>query len=690
MKDIKNPNLVMQLPSRWVKTHTSGTLFLRDRVLAEYTFFRFDDIGEYRFSDNRGNFSGLEMVTGSYSAGSIFAPAAGQLSDMSTAMRETHGDFSSGQIISLPDGLSYQSRAALATLDFTTIGHKFLFQRDATNMLPPTTASSDAGQSRTFFIPFISKPTVSTGKTIVSFAEVNDSTSFLSIGFSAAQEIKVVFHNDDDTSCYQTFDFSSWGESIVSGDLIIECKLSDSGTVQLGRGSLSTPSSTKRIGQQVIAPETGSATGKPKYISTTVASVFLGYGNLTGGVIPQFNSDDWLNGCSVRSFTVFKGSLSTTEQEQILTVPTAGKQLWYKSGLNNEPVRRTLRKRDQRRAYPTNWQAPGQGQLDTSASPFNDMRTIDFVSQPLVMPEAIPLSMFSGSVIASSSAASYYWGTGSAPFSKRGHGWRQITGSVGDFGYAAMTQSLRGYPPVYGAQTFTTASKISPFILNSYITGSLTINPPPSISWVSAFTRPQASTGENRLETSKWVRRSNGVAYGKSVADILGVSLSDFNQTPLENRLIVDGIPKDGVFHEDTYNFGVYTTNQGSFASLGQGLKHFYNKEQNRTGTSTNHINTPRNPKYRNPAWYAKSAYNTGSIKPFDDSAVCLDQEFIDQSAVPESVWPGLNQKLGSHIAISIPLNPHRETQFGVRSGNRNKLGRQNYSMGYFNWEKDQ
>ncbi|HIE83386.1 MAG TPA: hypothetical protein EYQ00_05820, partial [Dehalococcoidia bacterium] len=542
MKDIKNPNVVVQLPSRWIKTHTSGTLFLRDRLLAEYTFYRFDDIGEYRFSDIRGNFTGLEMVTGSYSAGPIFAPAAAQLSDLSTKLREDHGDISQGQIITLPDGLSYQDRTAVATLDFTTIGHKFLFQRNSTDMLPPTTASSNAGQSRTFVIPFTCNADVSAGKTIVSFAEVNDSTSFLSIGFSATQEVKVVFHNDADTSCYQTFNFSSWGETLVSPTLFIECKLSDSGTVELGRGSMTSGGGRHRIQNQVVAAETGSATGKPKYTSTTVASLFLGYGNLTGGVIPQFNSSDWLSGCFLHTFSVFKGSLSAIEQEQIITPLFAEKQIWYKSGLNNEPVRRTLRKRDRRRTYPTNWQAPGQGELDTSASPFNDMRTIDFVSQPLVMPEALPLSMFSGSVVASSSAASYYWGTGSAEFSKRGCGWRQINpNGIGDHSHFSMSNSLRGYPPVYGAQTFTTASKLSPFILNSYTPGSLTINPPSATSWVSAFTRPQPKTpttyGENRLETSKWVRWSNGVAYGKSVADILGVSLSDFNQTPLENRL---------------------------------------------------------------------------------------------------------------------------------------------------------
>ena len=134
--------------------------------------------------------------------------------------------------------------------------------------------------------------------------------------------------------------------------------------------------------------------------------------------------------------------------------------------------------------------------------------------------------------------------------------------------------------------------------------------------------------------------------------------LRDVSRTPFNARLTAPGIVRPGTEHQPTLELNKWNT------------------ANNTTSQNTEVLG--------------------GVIAPFDDSALPTDAAVIDKVAVNPSVYPGLDQKLGDHIAIVIDLNPSEDTTIGINPNeNLHAKGvhRTNSSIAYFNftsnkWEK--
>ena len=79
-----------------------------------------------------------------------------------------------------------------------------------------------------------------------------------------------------------------------------------------------------------------------------------------------------------------------------------------------------------------------------------------------------------------------------------------------------------------------------------------------------------------------------------------------------------------------------------------------------------------------------------GTVQPFNDNHPLADKN--EQPAVDENIIPGLNQRLGDHVAIVIELNPTTDTTIGVErsGGEKSWLGDTTgrvTSMAYFNFK---
>lgn len=126
----------------------------------------------------------------------------------------------------------------------------------------------------------------------------------------------------------------------------------------------------------------------------------------------------------------------------------------------------------------------------------------------------------------------------------------------------------------------------------------------------------------------------------------------DLHQTEYEKRLVAPGAMRQGLSHKETEILNVGTRN--SPVVIGE--------DSDALG---------------------------GTIEPFNDNNPLADKN--EQPAVNENVIPGLNQRLGDHVAIVIDLNPADDTTIGVErtGGAKSWLGETTgrvTSMAYFNF----
>ena len=73
-----------------------------------------------------------------------------------------------------------------------------------------------------------------------------------------------------------------------------------------------------------------------------------------------------------------------------------------------------------------------------------------------------------------------------------------------------------------------------------------------------------------------------------------------------------------------------------------------------------------------------------GTIEPFNDNHPLADKN--EQPAVDENLIPGLNQRLGDHVAIIIDVTPSEETTIGVERDAEGVATGRVTSMAYFNF----
>lgn len=421
MKDINRPNIVAQSPARSIKTADHGRFDMRDKLLAYYSFDDYPEAGEFRFEDEMDNYPGLEVVKGISSG--VVTPTPIELTGV--------GSISSDPYVSsvgvettrtLPSGLTVQGRRQSKIFEFGR-DEVFMRQVGSRNLLPISNS-----ESRTFHINLLvlDSTKVRHNKSILSFAEPNSSQAFFSVGFSSATTIRAVFH-DYSTGGYKYQDIpvtSGSGGGLGGIDIFVTPTRDASGNAAFDFGYVWQNTAQKRqpiayVASQVAgthAPRNGSdgtVYGNP--------ALYMGYGELTGGVNDDFTSDDYLTGSHGFSLSVYNGKLKEREMKALLGgMVYAHPSPLYKSGIESRPVKQMNREADRVRAYPSNRVGATGRELDRSADPFNDMHAIDAVRQPLVYPEMIPLSMYSGSISRSRTIR----GGGGAPTAEATLKWR--------------------------------------------------------------------------------------------------------------------------------------------------------------------------------------------------------------------------------------------------------------------------
>ncbi len=304
------------------------------------------------------------------------------------------------------------------------------------------------------------------------------------------------------------------------------------------------------------------AGGEP--YSLIYPKVYLGYGEMSGGVNAAFSPNDFVTGVNLAEFAVINRALSDYEMD---LVASSGKaDVLYKSGFNNQPVRRIQQMMDARTTYPSinrigDLSRPAPGNL----APFNDNNT--------------PI-----------------YGRGRSLYHQTSVGGELIANP-------GLTEARLGQRIAY--------PEMLPLRLFS---GSFITKP------VSAA--PNATT----------LRQMSGDPF-----------LRDVHHTSIDKRIWIESAEVPGAADKTTQLFN--WAKQSSPLSISQ--------DYDILG---------------------------GAITPFDESNLPSDATTINQPAVAGDVYPGLQQRLGDHIAIVIDLDPDEDTRLGVTQGGNIA------SMAYFNF----
>ena len=138
-----------------------------------------------------------------------------------------------------------------------------------------------------------------------------------------------------------------------------------------------------------------------------------------------------------------------------------------------------------------------------------------------------------------------------------------------------------------------------------------------------------------------------GPSFSRGAVGNTDTFYRDIHNTPYDARLVTAGQLKQGLSHKETELFDLSSRNS--------------------------------------PITLSKdTALLGGLISPFDDTQPSAN--YLDVPAVDNSVYPGLQQRLGDHVAIVIDLSPTTDSTIGVeRDGSGNLTGRVT-SMAYYNF----
>ena len=122
-------------------------------------------------------------------------------------------------------------------------------------------------------------------------------------------------------------------------------------------------------------------------------NLYVGYGEVTGGVNPAFTLTDFVVGADIGEIAVFNKELTTTEMD--LVARSSNVKNTYKSGLNNRAPRKMLQLLDAKSSYP---ESSNPTVVPKATPAFNDTNALDFeIVQNVVYPEMLPVELYSGS-----------------------------------------------------------------------------------------------------------------------------------------------------------------------------------------------------------------------------------------------------------------------------------------------------
>ena len=757
MKDNRFPNLVIQDPTAGIKTtrrggvtREEGRLDLKPRVLAHYNF-DYPEPGEFQFTDNSGKLSGMGPVRGIVNPSATqheLIPNPVQLSELSSVNPNLvfvpNVGVNSRRV--LPSGLIMQGPGPFTLYPFGN-DNAFLFQPEARSLLP-----SSPGDTRTFHIRMLIGPSgVRLNKALLSFAETTSSNAFFTVGFTSQTSATVIFHDTSTAPSYKQQDIPLLHNSASTNafgklvDLFVTPKLDGSGNAALDFGYSFTDSGGAQSHVTVASEIAGThppINGGDGTIYGQRPGIFMGYGELTGGVNTTFGDDDYINGIFGVSLSVYKGRLTEKEMKALCRGLSQNEDSFmYRSGIESEPVRQTLRRRDQARSYPSSKGRYIGDSRDTSSDPFNETHAIDFVKQPVVYPEMIPLSMYSGSVAHSKTIK----GDGGDPtaeatiaisgYNASHFNGRRFTLEASNGPAAATTLAVFEFDTTVNkaaggssgsgnnadpykvgiqdvitpttsatlanvAEAVTTAINTSANLTNKIRarrSGTSDVILKQVNKGIEGNTRPTLPTGTSpailsflqKFRMTNFTggeqgkhRGSGGIEYLPKSGDASNSSDHRGFQISSQHHTPLD----KRLILEVTPNERSMHTDSFRFQRftanerLIKDLFLFYQPEENPSRRKKFQSIGNRNPLQRAPSVFATYAYSTGSIQPFDESRVSSDAAIIDRRAVSVGVAEGFDHKLGEAFTIEIPLNPESSTTFGVDKNN-------NFSMGYFNFK---
>jgi hypothetical protein len=138
-----------------------------------------------------------------------------------------------------------------------------------------------------------------------------------------------------------------------------------------------------------------------------------------------------------------------------------------------------------------------------------------------------------------------------------------------------------------------------------------------------------------------------GPSFSRGAVGDTDAFYRDVHNTPYDARLITTGQLRQGLSHKETELFDLSSRNS--------------------------------------PITLSKdTALLGGLISPFDDTQPSVN--YLDVPAVDSSVYPGLQQRLGDHVAIVIDLNPTTDSTIGVTRDERGFPTGEVTSMAYYNF----
>lgn len=135
-------------------------------------------------------------------------------------------------------------------------------------------------------------------------------------------------------------------------------------------------------------------------------TLYVGYGELAGGVNTAFSIADFVSGVHLAEFAVFRGKLE--EETMGLIAQSHLKVNQFSSGINSRPVKKVQQFFDSMTSYPSNRRNTGERLTNKNVAAFDSTKEPTFgkwvsgSSQPdnprmMLYPEMIPADLYSGS-----------------------------------------------------------------------------------------------------------------------------------------------------------------------------------------------------------------------------------------------------------------------------------------------------
>jgi hypothetical protein len=130
---------------------------------------------------------------------------------------------------------------------------------------------------------------------------------------------------------------------------------------------------------------------------TGTPRMYIGYGELSGGVNADYTTDDFVSGVHIAELAVWSGYLSANNIAQIASSHLPQNQ--YESGIDSRPVKRVQQIFDSMDSYPRQRKTTGKRLTDQSIA-FNSLSEKNFGAvhkELMIYPEMIPARLYSGS-----------------------------------------------------------------------------------------------------------------------------------------------------------------------------------------------------------------------------------------------------------------------------------------------------